>query len=92
MSNENISKLTDESLENVSGGATTKYGYNVDSQGNVTIADKNNSKNTLTVSKAEWGWLLGQYKGPIDDPEYYLSMVPVDEVKKVMAQHRAGQR
>ena len=88
MSNENISKLTDESLENVSGGATT----NVDSQGNVTIADKNNSKNTLTVSKAEWGWLLGQYKGPIDDPEYYLSTVPVDEVKKVMAQHRAGQR
>ncbi|MCR5774149.1 MAG: hypothetical protein K6G42_03595 [Lachnospiraceae bacterium] len=85
-----MNKLNDEALEAVSGGAgKTKWGYVYDDQGTVTFTDKNTGE-ALKISAADWKWLLGKYDGPIKDPEYYLSTVPVKDVRSIIAQHHAG--
>lgn len=79
-------KLSDEELENVSGGAgKTKWGFYYDDKGTVTFVDKQN--NELKISAADWKWLLGQYNGPIGDPEYYLSTVPAKDVSTILDRH-----
>ncbi|MBQ8955654.1 MAG: hypothetical protein IJ075_01660 [Lachnospiraceae bacterium] len=84
-----VSKLNDEQLESVSGGAgKTKWGYNYDDKGTVTFADKTGA--SIKISAADWKWLLGKYNGPIEDPEYYLSTVPVKDVSSILDQHHAG--
>ena len=84
--NDNEKKLQDEQLENVSGGAgVTKWGFPYDDKGNVTYTDK--SGQSLVISKKDWQWLLTQYKGPIGDPEYYLSTVPAKDLKVIIANH-----
>ncbi|MCR5733034.1 MAG: hypothetical protein K6G22_00375 [Lachnospiraceae bacterium] len=76
-------QLNDSDLSHVSGGAgTTKYGYFVDDYGTVTYRDQQG--NTMPISAENWKWLLTQYKGPIEDPEYYLSTVPVKELESFL--------
>ena len=86
MENKISGKLNDEMLEGVSGGAgKTKWGFPYDDQGTVTYSDKSGA--TMKISAADWKWLLGQYKGPIEDPEYYLSTVPVKDLNVILNDH-----
>ena len=88
-----INKLNDDVLENVSGGVTagkTKWGFPYDSNGTVTYTDK--SGQSLKINAADWKWLLGQYNGPIQDPEYYLSTVPAKDLSTILDQHHSGLR
>ncbi len=82
-------RLNDEQLNEVSGGAgKTKYGYNYDNAGTVTFTDQTGA--AIKISAADWKWLLGKYNGPINDPEYYLSTVPVKDVSSILNQHHNG--
>ncbi len=86
-----INKLNDEQLSNVSGGAgKTKWGYDYDNKGVVTFVDKD-GKDSIKISPADWKWLMTQYNGNINDPEYYLSTVPVKDVRSILQQHHNGQ-
>lgn len=79
-------RLSEEQLENVSGGAgKTKWGFPYDNNGTVTYTDKQG--NSIKINAADWKWLLGQYNGPIGDPEYYLSTVPAKDISSILAQH-----
>ncbi len=95
MSEENKNILNDEMLENVSGGfgkpiGKTKWGFPYDKDHNVLYTDKSNAQ--LEISAAQWNWLLGKYaNGKIGDSEYYLSTVPVHDLKIVLAKHAAGE-
>lgn len=82
-----INKLNEEQLDGVSGGAyTSRYGNTFDNAGNVKF------KGQLDISAADWKWLMTQYKGKVDDPEYYASTVPINDIKTILDQHHAGQR
>ena len=87
-----MNKINDEALEKVSGGAgkTPWGGFPVDNNGTVTYTDK--SGGTLKISAADWKWLLGQYKGPVEVPEYYLSTVPAKDLSEILNQHHNGLR
>ena len=86
-----VTKLNDEQLSGVSGGAgKTKWGFPYDDKGTVTYTDKQG--NSMKINATDWKWLLGQYKGPIEDPEYYLSTVPAKDLQTILDQHHAGQR
>ena len=82
-------KLNDDQLDSVSGGAgKTKYGYAYDNSGTVTFTDQTGA--SIKIGAADWKWLLSKYKGPVDDPEYYLSTVPVKDVSSILNQHHNG--
>ncbi len=84
-----VNKLNDDQLENVSGGAgVTKWGFPYDDAGTVTYTDKSGA--SIKINKADWQWLLGKYKGPIEDPEYYLSTVPAKDITTILNDHHAG--
>ncbi|MCR5746140.1 MAG: hypothetical protein K6G03_00345 [Lachnospiraceae bacterium] len=84
-------KLNDDQLDGVSGGAgKTKWGFPYDNNGTVTYSDKTGAK--MSISAADWKWLLSQYNGPIGDPEYYLSTVPTKDLTNLLNDHHAGRR
>ena len=86
-----VNKLNDDQLNAVSGGAgKTKYGYPYDDAGNVTYTDKTGQ--SLRINSADWKWLLSQYNGNLNDPEYYLSTVPAKDLNVILDDHHAGKR
>ena len=87
-----VKKLNEEQLNEVTGGAgKTKWGYSYDNKGTVTFTDKQGA-GSIQISAADWKWPLGQYNGPVGDPEYYLSTVPVKDVSEILDQHHKGLR
>ena len=81
-----INKIKDEVLEAVTGGAgKTKWGFEFDNDGTVDFKG-------LKINAADWKWLLTQYKGKIDDPEYYLSTVPAKDIGIILGEHHQGKR
>ena len=63
--------------------STTKYGFPVDSAGNVTYRDPAGSSTVFTAS--EWSKLIGKW-AYTSDPEYYLKSVPVGDLRAILAQ------
>ncbi len=81
-----INKISDDALDSVSGGAgKTKWGFDYDDNGTVDFKG-------LKISAADWKWLMTQYKGNINDPEYYLSTVPAHDVDIILNEHHEGKR
>ncbi len=81
-----INKISDDALDSVSGGAgTTKWGFKYDDNGTVDFKG-------LKISSADWKWLMTQYNGNINDPEYYLSTVPAHDVNIILNEHHEGKR
>ncbi|MBQ4481982.1 MAG: hypothetical protein II966_02005 [Lachnospiraceae bacterium] len=86
-----IERISDEALEEVSGGAgVTKWGFPYDDKGTVTYTDKTGA--SMKINAADWKWLLGQYHGSINDPEYYLSTVPTHDLSIILNEHHQGKR
>ncbi len=85
-----VTKLNNDQLDGVSGGAKTAYGFDQDANGNVAF---HNGSGTMAINKADWEWLLTQYQGPtLRDKEYYLSTVPVGDIQQLLTDHHAGRR
>lgn len=81
-----IKKISDDALNAVSGGAgKTKWGFDYDDKGTVDFKG-------LKINQNDWNWLLTQYKGNIEDPEYYLSTVPAKDIGTILDEHHAGKR
>ncbi len=86
-----VEKLGDEALDEINGGArVTKWGFPYDNKGTVTYTDKTGA--SMQINAADWKWLLGQYHGSIDDPEYYLSTVPAKDLNVILTEHHQGKR
>ncbi len=86
-----VKKLGDEALDEINGGAgVTKWGFPYDNKGTVTYTDKTGA--SMQINAADWKWLLGQYHGSIDDPEYYLSTVPAKDLNVILTEHHQGKR
>lgn len=81
-------KLHDDQLDGVSGGAVTAYGFQQDAKGTVAF---HNGTGSMAINKADWEWLMTQYKGPtLRDKEYQLSTVPVKDIQSILNEHHAG--
>ncbi len=79
-----IKKLSDDQLNEVSGGAgKTAGGYPYDNKGNVTFTD--NTGKSIVINAADWKWLLSQY-GPVN-PEAYVKDVPSSDIEKILYDH-----
>ena len=86
-----LNKINDEALSGVTGGAgVTKWGFPYDDKGTVSYTDKSGGK--LQINAADWKWLLTQYSGPNNDPEYYLSTVPAKDLTVILNEHHEGKR
>ncbi|MBO6146658.1 MAG: hypothetical protein J6O70_03660 [Lachnospiraceae bacterium] len=83
-----VNKLNDDQLAGVSGGAKTAYGFDQDANGTVAF---HNGTGTMAINKADWDWLMTQYKGPtLRDKEYQLSTVPIKDIQSILNEHHAG--
>ncbi len=78
-----IKKLSNEQLEEVSGGAgVTSCGFPYDNKGTVTFTDKTGAK--LQISATDWKWLLDKYDGSNGNPERYLATVPAHDIEMMI--------
>ncbi len=74
--------LNDKDLENVNGGFTTSYGYQINPDGSVLFKDKNGKQGLFTA--IEWKKLNDHYRYTGGNPEAYISDVPYDDLKKAL--------
>ena len=68
--------------------SSTKYGFPVDSAGNVYYTDASGSK--ATFSSSDWTWLLSQWSYT-SDAEGNLKTLSVKDLQTLVDKHRAGQ-
>ena len=85
MSTENLNKINDDTLEQVSGGAANARGsYSVAKNGDVVFNGKDNKE--LKISAAEWSWLKTQYNDP--NPEEFIKTVPAKDIATLLQKHQ----
>ena len=73
--------LNDELLKDVNGGADATGKYSFNSDGSVAFTDKNGKPTVFTAD--QWQTLRNRW-AYTNNPEYYISTVPLDDLELVL--------